>query len=391
VYDPSWVPCERTSVVKRPRSSVSVPRQMDDADHDEVIAEVDVPVTERERQAHVYLDAVPGTQEGTGADRSCSSLTMRMLCGFALPTDTVLKMLAEWGQRTDQLDSVGGWYPWSEMEIARKIEWCLGQEYGGEVGDKLHATRDLGDMEAQADKIVEPIDIADVAAPTIVINPKDQLETASKFFHSEFGGDTLIHHHGTWYRWNGKHYKAVTDDDIKARLWRWLGSCSCWSKPSKTEAAKLKQYQPSRNVVTGIMDALKAVANQSSSVEMPCWLNVPGSPQSVIAFDNGLLDVEEYLSGSATLLDHTPDWFSTNCLPHQFNEKATCSKWLDFLNQVFDGDEERIRTLQQWFGYNLIAGNRWQVAISARPGSGRRGRGVCHPAISVKLETCRCS
>lgn len=227
VYGPAWLPCERSTKAQRTRSLVSVPRDINDADHDEVIAEIETPVAERERQARVYLKSVPGTQEGTAADRSCSSLTMRLLYGFALPTDTALEMLVEWGQRADQLDRIGGWYPWTEEELARKIEWCLGQEYGGEVGDKLYGTRDLGDMELLADKIVEPINVAEVAAPTIVIDPKDQLVTATKFFNAEFTGNTLVHYHSRWYRWNGKHYEAVTDDDIKARLWRWLGRCSC--------------------------------------------------------------------------------------------------------------------------------------------------------------------
>lgn len=384
MYDTAWLTCERSTKAQRTRSSVSVPRDIDDVDHGKVIAEVDVLAAERELQARVYLDAVPGTQEGTGADRSCSSLTMRLLYGFALPTGATLEMLVEWGQRTDQFDRIGGWYPWTEEELARKIEWCLGQEYGGEVGDKLHTTRDLGPMELQADKIVEPIEVGDVA-PTLVIDPKDQLATATKFFNSEFTGNTLVHYHGTWYRWNGKHYEAVTDDDIKARLWRWLGRCSCWSKPSKTESAKLKKHQPSRNVVAGILDALKAVTNQTSNAQFPTWLSCELSkPQFVIAFDNGLLDVEDSRLGSATLLPHTPNWFSTNCLPHQFDPRAICPRWLAFLEQVFDGDQERITTLQQWFGYNLIADNR-QHKIAMLIGPPRSGKGTTMSIMSAML------
>jgi putative DNA primase/helicase len=240
-------------------------------------------------------------------------------------------------------------------------------------------------MEAQADKIVKPIDVADVAAPTIVIDPKDQRVTATKFFNTEFDGNTLVHHYGTWYRWNGKHYEAVTDDDIKARLWRWLGRCSCWSKPSKTESAKLKKYQPSRNVVTGILDALKAVTNQTSNAQFPSGLSSQSSnAEYIIAFDNGLLDIEDYLSGSAILLDHTPNWFSTNCLPHQFDPRATCPNWLAFLEQVFDGDQERIQTLQQWFGYNLIADNR-QHKLALLIGPPRSGKGTTMAVMSAML------
>ena len=148
VYDPAWLPCDRAIKATPSRSSLPMRKQVKGTGNNERIADVETPVAERQRQARVYLDSVPGTQQGTGADRNCTALTMKLLYGFALPSDSALEMLAEWGQRQDQLDDVGGWYPWTEKELARKIEWCLGQEYGGEVGDKLHATRDLGDMKA---------------------------------------------------------------------------------------------------------------------------------------------------------------------------------------------------------------------------------------------------
>jgi hypothetical protein len=114
VYNSAWLPCERSTKAQRTRPSVSVPRDIDDVEHGKVIAEIETPVAKRERQTRVYLKSVPGTQEGTGADRSCASLTMRLLYGFGLPADTALKMLVEWGQKTDQLDMDGGWYPWTE-------------------------------------------------------------------------------------------------------------------------------------------------------------------------------------------------------------------------------------------------------------------------------------
>ena len=138
--------------------------------------------------------------------------------------------------------------------------------------------------------------------------------------------------------------------------------------------------------MTGIMDALKAIANCSSAVQPPCWLeekDVP-NPVNVIAFENGLLDVEGFLSGSVTLLDHTPNWFSTNCLPHQFDPNASCPRWSEFLDQVFDGDEERVKVLQQWFGYNLINDNR-QHKLALLIGPPRSGKGTTMAVMSEML------
>ena len=373
VYDPLWLPCKQASKTPK-KKSVSVPVIIASDDHAELIATIETPVEQREAMAQRYLESVPGTKQGDGADRRCTALTMKMLFGFALPVEVVQEMLAEWGQRDDQLDDAGGRYPWTEEEIARKIDWCCGQEYRGEVGDRLHAVNDLGDVEAKLDEVISPFEVG----PTI--DPKDQLEMAQQFFehcfNSEDGG-TLIHHQATWHHWTGKRYEVTSDDDLKAKLWKWLSSCSFFKKD------KLAAFQPSRNIVSGVMDALKAVANQSSALESPSWLN--NGPSQIIAFDNGLLDVDEFLtSGRAEILPHTPRWFSPNCLPHRFDHKSECPEWLSFLHEVFDGDQERIEALQQWFGYNLIADNRHHK-IALLIGPPRSGKGTTLAVLSAML------
>jgi putative DNA primase/helicase len=131
------------------------------------------------------------------------------------------------------------------------------------------------------------------------------------------------------------------------------------------------------------MDALKAVANQSSSMESPSWLS--HGPDQVIAFDNGLQDVDRFLSaGNSEPLNHTSQWFSPNCLPHRFDVSASCPQWLEFLREVFDGDQERIDTLGQWFGYNLIADNR-QHKIAMLIGPPRSGKGTTMAVMSAML------
>jgi len=52
--------------------------------------------------------------------------------------------------------------------------------------------------------------------------------------------------------------------------------------------------------------------------------------------------------------------------------------------QVFDGDEERIKTLQQWFGYNLIADNR-QHKLAMLIGPPRSGKGTTMAILSAML------
>lgn len=212
-----------------------------------------------------------------------------------------------------------------------------------------------------------------------VIVPHDPLATARTFQETKFSaGDdrTLVHHRGQWHLWDGRKYGEATDDDIRATTWNWLATCAHWSKPSKAGETKLMEFVPSRSSVTATVDALKAVANLPSQIEMPCWIggSEPCQPESVIAFENGLLDLERFIStGETLLLPHTPKWFSANCLPHRFDPNAECPQWMEFLNEVLEGDQERIRALSQWFGYNLTLDNRQQkfVLLVGPPRSGK--------------------
>src|SRR5206468_2944026 len=119
-------------------------------------------------------------------------------------------------------------------------------------------------------------------------------------------------------------------------------------------------------------------SNSPLSTEMPCWLTEgdrPG-PDDVIAFDNGLFDLERFeATGERALLPHTPQWFSDNCLPHAFDPRAGCPAWLEFLDEVFEGDPERIRGLAQWFGYNLSGDIRMQK-FALLLGPPRSGKGT---------------
>lgn len=220
-----------------------------------------------------------------------------------------------------------------------------------------------------------------------VVSPNNPFDTATMYYDGLRTSDalpTLFHHQGAWQGWDGKKYVELGDDDIRAAMWQWLSACSCWTKPTKTEESKLVCFVPNRSQVTATIDALKAVANLDKSQEMPSWLcdGALPDPRSVIAFQNGLLDIDLFMeSGDLTLMAHTPTWFSSTCLPHQFDPTAECPMWLDFLDEVFEGDRERIDTLAQWFGYNMTWDTR-QQKFAMLVGPPRSGKGTTTSVLS---------
>jgi putative DNA primase/helicase len=115
-----------------------------------------------------------------------------------------------------------------------------------------------------------------------------------------------------------------------------------------------------------VLEALKAITILPTGTSLPCWIG-PGhtsKPEDVIAFQNGLLDLEEHLeSGTIQLMPHTSAWFSANCLPHICNPNTTCPQWIQFLEQVFEEDQDRISLLSQWFGYCLTTDIRFHAFL----------------------------
>ncbi len=222
------------------------------------------------------------------------------------------------------------------------------------------------------------------------IDPSNPFKTATTF-HDELrtteGRSTLFFHDGSWHGWDGQKYVEISDADIRAQIWRWLASCSCWSKATKTEDSKLIPFVPNRSQVTGTIDALHSVANLSKDYAMPCWLSGDGhsDSQSIVAFRNGLLDVEDFLeSGQPELLKHSPSWFSGTCLPHRYDSTAECPVWLNFLDEVFEGDQDRVESLAQWFGYNLTLDTR-QQKFAMLVGPPRSGKGTTMAVLAHVL------
>ena len=73
---------------------------------------------------------------------------------------------------------------------------------------------------------------------------------------------------------------------------------------------------------------------------------------------NGFFDIE-----TEQLIGHDPDICSTIQLGVEFNKSATCKKWLETIYQIFEGDESKINTLQEFFGLCLTRETMYEKAL----------------------------
>lgn len=91
---------------------------------------------------------------------------------------------------------------------------------------------------------------------------------------------------------------------------------------------------------------------------------------------NGMFNTENF-----TLVPHSMEYYSTIRIPIEFDPNTDCPKWKEFLVQVFEGDEERIRVAQEWAGYMITPETKAQKALILL-GEGENGKGVFIDTIS---------
>ena len=223
-----------------------------------------------------------------------------------------------------------------------------------------------------------------------VVNPNDPM-AAARLLYKDYcrkGTTSALHHYqGDWWLWDERKYVERTNDDVRAAVWGWLDGCSRWTKEGRSGTSKLVPLTPNRNIVSSVIDALKAIANLPDTLEMPCWIRNDDLPASenLITFDNGLLDLEHFIAtGKTKLIDHSPNWFSPTCLPHKFDAGAKCPNWISFLSQVMEGDQDRIDALAQWFGYCLTWDTR-QQKMALLIGPPRSGKGTTMAILTAML------
>lgn len=90
----------------------------------------------------------------------------------------------------------------------------------------------------------------------------------------------------------------------------------------------------------------------------------------LINLQNGMYNTETH-----ELIEHDPGYYSAIQLPFEYDPNADCLRFKKFLDEVFEGDIERIRKAIEWLGYCVTAETKAQKALLIF-GNGGNGKGV---------------
>ena len=187
----------------------------------------------------------------------------------------------------------------------------------------------------------------------------------------------LRFYQGQMWQWNGSRYNVVSNSQFRAQVTHTM---------SQVAGESEKPFKVTRSLVANVIQALEGLTMVTDDLDLPIWLEPQGNPQAkLLSMANGLVDLDALLRGDPiTVRKPNPNWFSPVSLPYAFDPDAQCPLWLDFLKEIFEGDQERISILQEWFGYSLVTTTAEQKFLLLI-GEGRNGKGVVCEALTAVL------
>ena len=106
------------------------------------------------------------------------------------------------------------------------------------------------------------------------------------------------------------------------------------------------------------LEVLPAVNNKyyaKTFIDAIRYYNPMVQSRNLIAFDNGVLDISPILRGKSPIFHEyfDPRFHVTYYHPYKYDEKAKCTRWMNFLHEVLPDKNSRV-ILQMFLGLGLI-------------------------------------
>lgn len=160
----------------------------------------------------------------------------------------------------------------------------------------------------------------------------------------------LVRYQEQFFRYSGKHWKLYTDELVERDV---------------QVAVRGRGFSMAQ--VNNTIKTVKRFSTKEDFAPSP----------TIIAFRNGVLDLDNWDIGliDYSLKEHSHTYKTMSYLDFDYDQSAQCPNWLSFLGEVFEQDPERIKLLQQFFGYLLVYDYRWQKML-VMAGESRSGKGT---------------
>ncbi|MDC8973988.1 DNA primase family protein [Mycobacterium marinum] len=207
--------------------------------------------------------------------------------------------------------------------------------------------------------------------------PLDVARKLYKAFRTAADLRTLVCHRGDWMRWRGQQWDEWDTAHLRSTMYKELGGAD-YMRPIREKGVTVDYertpWNPNRNKIANVMEAMAAVGHLSTTIDAPAWIgeHTTNNPAAqVISCTNGLLSLS-----TRKLTEHTPAFYNTVSVTFAFQADAPEPKaWLKFLASVWPDDPASIALLQEWVGY-ILSGSTGMQKILFGVGPTRCGKGT---------------
>jgi len=252
--------------------------------------------------------------------------------------------------------------------IASSISWVTppeGVEAGWDAADaeperarQLIVEASAGEGPAITETIILPPPSAPMAVARRLV--RDRFVDAT--------GTTVIRAwRGGYSAWDGRCWPDRDIATVRAQAYGYLEH-AVYEKDGE-----LRPWYPTKSKVSNVLEALAAVTHLSPLVQPPTWLVEEAMPaaEDLVITANGILHVPD-----RRLLPHDACLFVGHSVPFDYHPDAPePTRWLAFLDDLWDDDPDSKALLGEMFGYAL-SGDTSLQKIMLLVGPPRAGKGV---------------
>lgn len=218
------------------------------------------------------------------------------------------------------------------------------------------------------------------ASPPTAVARKatDPLSLADQFLKTYYmdstsGVPTIRYWQSRWYLYHDGRYAPAEYEALEVKLRGFINRVADADALSSGQSP----VRAPNHLVTETLEQMKTlgvyVEGQGS---LPLWLDGVSTPPGITFHLGDVLLSVDVATSTGDMLSHTPSFFSTNMLNARMNRsRRGCPKFLKFLDETFEGDQERIQRLQEWMGLLLVPDTSFQKMLIC-VGEGRNGKSV---------------
>lgn len=174
-----------------------------------------------------------------------------------------------------------------------------------------------------------------------------------------------------WLRWDGERWHLCEKDEhvakAKAACGEILAAAGKVLGQDQERGKRLVQEAVTSHSLPRIMAMLKLAASEPGMAVTERELD--GDPY-VLGVTNGVVDLR-----TGHCLFNQPEMFITRYCNAAYDEDAKCVRWLQFLDQVFEGDSDTIGSVQRLLGCTLLGLPGEEVLVICY-GHGSNGKSV---------------